>query len=77
MLPLTLIHALVHGIMPGALVRLAKLIGSVEESEVQMGGRRFQKHVFQTDKVRTVSTLSEAVLTPLLQATSCSLFLTF
>lgn len=77
MLPLTLIHALVHVIMPGALVRLAKLIGSVEESEVQMGGRRFQKHVFQTDKVRTVSTFSEAVLTPLLQATSCSLFLTF
>lgn len=62
MLPLTLIHALVHVIMPGALVRLAKLIGSVEESEVQMGGRSFQKHVFRTDKVRTVSTFSEAVL---------------
>ena len=60
MLPFTLIHTFVHVIMPGALVRLAKLIGSVEESEVQMGGRRFQKHVFWTDKVRTVSTFSEA-----------------
>ena len=59
-LPLTLIPTLAHVIIPGALVRLAKLIGLAEESEAWMGGRRYQKHVFGTDKVRTVSTFSEA-----------------